>query len=61
MSTQFHKVRRNKMIAGVCTGLAEHFNLNLFWTRFGFVALSLLGFGLPLIIYILVAILAPMR
>jgi hypothetical protein len=29
------------------------------WTRVAFVALTLLGFGLPLLLYIVVAILAP--
>ena len=47
------------MIFGVCAGMADQFGIDVLWTRIAFVALTLLGFGLPLLLYLAVAILAP--
>lgn len=47
------------MIAGVCAGLADQFSIDALWVRIGFVGLSLMGFGLPILLYILIALLAP--
>ena len=50
---------KNKMIAGVCGGIAERFSLELSLVRIGAVVLLLL-FRLPvLVIYILLWILLP--
>ena len=52
-------VSKNKMIAGVCGGIAERFSLELSLVRIGAVLLLLL-FRLPvLVIYILLWILLP--
>jgi phage shock protein C len=59
MKQGFRKNRRDGMVFGVCAGMADHFGIDVLWTRVGFVALTLLGFGLPLLLYITVAILAP--
>lgn len=61
MKSQFHKNRQNARVAGVCAGIADHFGFNLFWTRFTFVACTLLGIGFPVLLYILIALLAPAR
>ncbi len=48
---------RDGMIAGVCAGLAEYFDLSVFWTRVVAVALLLCsGFWPVLIIYIVAAL-----
>ena len=59
MKQGFRKNRRNGMIFGVCAGMADQFGIDVLWTRVAFVALTLLGFGLPLLLYLAVAILAP--
>ena len=59
MNSSFRKNRQNRMIAGVCAGLADHFSIDSLWVRLGFVGLTLFGFGLPLLLYILIALLAP--
>jgi phage shock protein PspC (stress-responsive transcriptional regulator) len=59
MKQGFRKNRRDGMVFGVCAGMADHFGFDVLWTRVAFVALTLLGFGLPLLLYIVVAILAP--
>ncbi len=59
MKQGFRKNRRDGMVFGVCAGLADHFGFDVLWTRVAFVALTLLGFGLPLLLYIPRALLAP--
>lgn len=59
MKQGFRKNRRDGVIFGVCAGIANQFGIDVLWTRVAFVALTLLGFGLPLLLYITVAILAP--
>ena len=48
----------NKVIGGVCGGLAEYFNIDPTLVRLGFVALSFLAGG-GLLVYILAAIIIP--
>src|SRR3546814_20831856 len=59
MKQGFRKNRRDGMVFGVCAGMADHFGFEVFWTRVAFVALTLTGFGLPLLLSLTVAILAP--
>lgn len=49
----------NSVICGVCSGLANEFNLDPTLVRLGFVVTTCLGFGLPVIIYITLAIIMP--
>lgn len=48
----------NKMIDGVCAGVAEYFDLDPTLVRLGFVAFTCLG-GSGLLIYIVGAIIMP--
>jgi phage shock protein C len=56
---------RNKMIAGVCAGIAEHFGISSFWIRLlAVVALFMTGIWPTVIIYLIAAIImkpAPAR
>ena len=52
------KSSANKMIAGVCGGIAEYFSIDPTLVRLGFVALSFM-FGGGLIAYIIAAIIIP--
>lgn len=52
------KSSTNKMIAGVCGGIAEYFGIDPTLVRLGFVALSFM-FGGGLIAYIIAAIIIP--
>ncbi len=50
----------NKVVAGVCAGLAEYFDLDPTLVRVGYVALSLLSAAFPgLLVYIILAIILP--
>ena len=50
----------DKMIAGVCGGIAEYFDLDPTLVRVGFVLLSILSAAFPgLIVYIILALIMP--
>jgi len=49
----------NKFIAGVSSGLGHYFNIDVIWIRLIWVALVLLGWGAPILIYILLWVLVP--
>ena len=51
---------RNKMIAGVCAGIAEYLSLDPTLVRVGYVLLSVLSAGFPgLLLYIILVIVMP--
>src|SRR4051812_19601524 len=47
---ELHRSRSDRMLAGVCGGLGEYFNVNPVFYRVGFVILTLLG-GAGLLVY----------
>ena len=62
MTTEPKKLRRsnNKMIAGICSGIAEYLGLDPTVVRVVYAALSIFSVGFPgLLLYIILAILMP--
>ena len=55
---RLYRSEKNRMIAGVCGGIAEYFNIDPTLVRLGFVALSFM-FGGGVLVYILAAIIIP--
>ncbi len=55
---KLHKSSTNKMIAGVCSGIGEYFDIDPTLVRLGFVALSFLAGG-GLMVYLIAAIIIP--
>ena len=55
---KLHKSQSQKMIAGVCGGIAEYFETDPTLVRLGFVVFSLLG-GSGLLAYFIAAIIIP--
>ena len=55
---KLQKSKNQKMIAGVCGGIGEYFEIDPTLVRLGFVLVSLLG-GSGLFAYILAAIIMP--
>jgi len=49
----------NKMIFGVCAGIASELKLDPTVVRAVFAVLALMGFGLPVIVYIVMALVMP--
>lgn len=63
MTTQqkrsLRRSRRNRMIAGVCGGLAEFFGISAFWFRLAFIIAFIPG-GVPgILVYLLMWIMIP--
>jgi len=61
--TPTRKLKRsssNKMLAGVCGGIAEYFNMDPTLVRIAYVLISLLSTGFPgLLVYGILAIVMP--
>ncbi|MCS7018777.1 MAG: PspC domain-containing protein [Cytophagales bacterium] len=53
------KSRDNKMIAGVCGGLGQYFNIAPALIRVGFVLATFLGIGMPVLLYLVLVIVIP--
>lgn len=49
----------NAVLFGVCSGLSKQYNLDPNILRLVLIVLTLLGAGLPLLIYIILAIIMP--
>lgn len=49
----------NKMIFGVCSGLSREFKIDTTITRTLFVISSIMGFGTPILVYLVLACLMP--
>jgi len=52
--------RRNRMIAGICGGLAEYFEVDPTLVRVGYVVLSILSVAFPgILVYLILWVLIP--
>ena len=60
MEKKLYKSETNKMLAGVCGGIAEYFNIDPTLVRLGWVVFCGLG-GSGLLAYIIMAIIMPSR
>jgi len=56
---KLYRSRSDRMIAGVCGGLAEHFNIDSTWVRLIFVLFFFLG-GSALLIYVILWVIMPL-
>jgi phage shock protein C len=51
-TTRLYRSRDDRMIAGVCGGIAETFGIDAALVRIGLVAATVLGFGAGALIYL---------
>lgn len=52
----------NKMLCGVCAGIAEYFNIDPTIVRVGYVALSIFSAGFPgLVLYLILLLVMPQK
>lgn len=58
-SKKLYRSRNNRMLAGVCSGLADFFGIDPTVVRLIFVAGALLGFGSFVLIYLVMFIVVP--
>lgn len=59
MPAKLKKSRTDKMLAGVCGGFAEYLGWDATLVRVLFVILLFLGYGSPILIYFILAIVMP--
>lgn len=55
---KLYRSRRERMIAGVCGGLAEYFNIDPTWVRLIFIVFFFLG-GSAFLVYIIMWLIVP--
>jgi phage shock protein C len=56
---KLYRTRKDRMIAGVCGGLAEFFGIDTTWVRLIFILFFFLG-GCALLIYLIMWIIVPL-
>jgi len=56
---RFYRDSENKVIAGVCSGLAAYFHIDPLWVRLAFILVTLLGFGIGIIAYFILWLIVP--
>jgi phage shock protein C len=56
---KLYRSRSNRMVAGVCAGLADFFGIDPTVVRLIFVAGTLLGFGSLVLVYLVIFIVVP--
>ena len=57
---KLYRSETNKMIAGVCGGIAEYFDIDATLVRLGFAVFSIIG-GSGILLYLAVAIIIPQK
>lgn len=57
---KFYRSRRDKIIAGVCGGLANYFNIDPTIVRLLFVGMLLVG-GSPILVYLVMWLIVPLE
>lgn len=57
-SNKFRLDKQSGKLMGVCSGIANYTGTDALLWRVGFVGAALLGFGTPIIIYLLIGLLA---
>jgi phage shock protein C len=58
-ATRLERPRTNRMVAGVCAGLAQHYRWDLTWTRVLTVLIAVLSSGAGVVAYIVFWIVMP--
>jgi phage shock protein PspC (stress-responsive transcriptional regulator) len=61
MSRKLYRSRTDSMIAGVCGGLAEYFNVDVILVRIAAVVLALAAHGAGLIAYLIFWVIVPQK
>jgi len=59
MSARLRRSRTDKMISGVCGGIAEYLRWDSTLVRVLFVILTFLGWGTPVLLYFILALVMP--
>ena len=55
---KLYRSRTDKMLGGVCGGLAKYFNIDPTWVRLGFILMIFLA-GITLLVYLIMWLIVP--
>ncbi len=61
MSKKLARSQNNRTISGVCGGIAEYFKVDPTIIRIAFVIATIIGFGSPILIYVILIFIMPDR
>ena len=61
MEKKLYRIEQGKLLCGVCNGLAEYLNMDVTVIRLIWAALTVFSAGTGLLLYILAAIIMPVR
>ena len=61
LTRTWYRVPENKLIAGVCAGLAEQFGVSVTIIRLAFVLGVIIGWGMGLVLYLALWVIMPNR
>ncbi|MCC6763969.1 MAG: PspC domain-containing protein [Deltaproteobacteria bacterium] len=61
LTRAWYRVPETKMIAGVCSGLAEQFGVSVTIIRLAFVLGVIVGWGMGLVLYLALWVIMPLR
>ena len=61
LTRSWYRVPENKLVAGVCAGLAEEFGISVTIIRLAFVLGVIVGWGMGLVLYIVLWVIMPFR
>ena len=61
MKKRLYKIENNKMVEGVCGGIAEYFDIDPTLVRLGWVLITLFSAGAGIIGYIAAAVIMPKK
>lgn len=56
---KLYRSRKDRMVAGVCGGLAERYQMDATWVRLAFILVFFIG-GCALLIYLLMWLIVPL-
>jgi phage shock protein C len=57
-NSPFRLDKSRAKLMGVCAGLANYTGIETVWIRVGFVGATLIGFGSPVLIYLVIGLVA---
>ncbi|MCD6218311.1 PspC domain-containing protein [bacterium] len=58
---KFYRIKEGKIFFGFCVGLGEYFKIDPILFRLLFVAITLAGFGLGILLYIIASLVTPFK
>lgn len=59
MEKRLRRSQTDRMVSGVCGGIAQYFNMDSTIVRAGFAIATVLGVGSPVIVYIILIFVMP--